>query len=552
MEKHSILRKIIVFSLFFVALVIIAPTIVFYSMGYRFNKESNEVIRSGSIVMKATPSSPEISLDGKKIDQASIDLINRSLNINGLEAKDYQVEVSAAGYYPWKKSVEVSSGIATEFWNIMLVPEKVAPKTINEDNIAKYAYSADKKKIAYFFSKDNAISLLIHENDLGEDFPVYSEALNQRYSPQPGELKWSSDGQWLLFSLKKNDTEEIWLTSAANNYAELIPVGTAWQNTLAGSINQTASKEKKKGSNSAINSYFWGDKNNLYFVTGNILYYQSAADLLNWWSNENNQNSNSSNVNSETTKKNSKNTNNLILPTDSQPVKIKENVYGLTACGSYLCSVNAPARNLEVSNNNGDLSQSVSFPDNYQLTDKYQIFAYADNRVAILDSNANLFVWDEDQNKKEEKTGLNFIFPGVSEVYFSNDGKKLLFSTKNEAYVYFVRDWDVQPRHTAGDLEVIYRDPQELKKVQWYLDYQNILVADNEGVKMVELDGRGGRNSADFVKGSNLSDVSYDTNTKKLWYLEDEGNGMKKLQEIAFPETTSLFSGIIPSGNNSQ
>jgi len=544
MEKHSLIRKIIVSSLFFVVLVIVAPVIVFYSMGYRFNKESNEVIRSGSIVMKTTPSSPDVVLDGGKVNQASIDLINRSLNINGLAPKDYQLEISTPGYYPWKKSVEVRSGIATEFWNVLLIPENITPKTVSEDSIEKYAFSADKRKIAYFLKKDNAITLIVHDDSQGEDFPVYREAVNQRYTPEPGELKWSPDGQWLLFSLKKNDTEEIQLTYAGDKFAEAIPLGAVWQNTLASNLNQAGDK---KSPSPAINSYYWDDSGSLYFVAGGVLYSQLANDLLNWW-NQNNQNGN--NNASEGAKKPPKNPSNLFLPAEAQPSKIKENIYGLTECGSYFCSVNVPARNLEVSDKDGNLQQSISFPDNYQLTDKYQVFAYADNRVAILDANGNLFLWDEDQNKQEGKTGIKFIFPGVSEVYFSNDGKKVLFSTKNEAYVYFVRDWDVQPKHTAGDLEVIYRDPGELKKVQWYLDYQNILVENEQGIKFIELDGRGGRNSADFLKGSNLSDMSYDTNAKKLWYLEDEGNGMKKLQEISFPPSTSLFSGIINGSSN--
>jgi len=549
MEKHSLIRKIIVFSLFFVVLVIVAPAIVFYSMGYRFNKENNEVVRSGSIVIKTTPSSPQIALDGQKINQASIDLINRSLNINGLEPKDYRLEIQASGYVPWKKSVEVHSGIATEFWNILLVPDNVSPRTVNEDNIAKYAFSADKKKIAYFLDKNNAITLLVHDQDQGEDFPVFSEAVNQRYTPEPGELKWSPDGQWLLFSINKNDTPEIHLTSAGDNYGEIIPLGDAWRDSLADSLNPGGGGKGKKAETASINNYFWDNRGGLYFVKGSVLYNQVPDSTLSWWKSQN-QNSNNNNANEATQKKNTKTSVNLVLPADSQPAKIKENIYGMTECGSYFCSVNTPARNLEVSDKDGNLQQSVSFPDNYQLTDKYQVFAYADNRVAILDSNGNLFLWDEDQNKEEGKTGLKFIFPGVNEVYFSNDGKKLLFSTKNETYVYFVRDWNVQPKHTAGDLEVIYRDSGELKAVQWYLDYQNILVANGEGIKMVELDGRGGRNSADFLKGNNLSDMGYDTNAKKMWYLEDEGNGMKKLQEISFPPSASLFSGIINGGGS--
>lgn len=550
-KEHSLIRKIIVFSIFFVALGIVAPTIVFYSLGYRLDKDNNSVIQSGSVVVKSTPSSPKVLINGQEVAQRSIDLINRSLNISGLDPKDYQLEIAAEGYHPWKKNVEVNSGIATEFWNVVLVPQKIDIKTIFSDSLSKYAFSPDKKKIAYFISKDDYLSLSIKNESQAEDALVYKEPLNQRFTPEPGELKWSPDSQWLLFSFRKDDKEEIYLTFAGTNYSEIMPVGGAWKNSLANSTeNQLVKNKNSNVQEKKINSYKWDSQSDIYFTLDGALYSQSASSVLDWFRNQQSQN-NVSNSNVNSAKKDQlKKPDQLVFSENDTPFKLKDNVSGFTFCGSSVCSVNVSEKKLEIYGQGGDLQDSISFPENYQMTENNELFAYSETQTAILDSNGNLFLWDKAQNKIESKEGMKFIFPGVKEVYFSDDGKKLLFSTKNEVYVYSVKDWDVQPKHSSGDLEVVYRDPDELKKVQWYLDYQNIFIENKDGVKMIELDGRGGRNSADFIRNPDITDLGYDTGDKKLWFIEKGDNGVNNLQEISFPETVGLFSGIIGGQRN--
>jgi len=563
MNEYSTIRKVIVFSVFFVALGIVAPSIIMYSLGYRFDKDNEVFVHSGSVVLKTTPASVQLSLDGQETSQKNIDFINRSLNVNGLAPKTYEVKISAPGFYPWKKQCEVHSGVATEFWNVLLVPEKIDEKTVFEGSLLKYAFSPDKKKIAYFLNRDDHVSLFVRDQDK-ETF-VYSEPLNQRFAPSPGELKWSQDGQWLLFSLRKNNQEEILITYADTNYTEVLPLGEAWKKSLRETVGDKQNVSNKKGQTAGSEKaiiYAWDSQNNIYFILDGALYSQPAASALDWWRNtagenkEGNKNDNAvpnpQNINSS--KKNSQQQQQEKLisfnETDS-PFKIKENVNGFTFCGDYLCSINVAERKLEVFDQRGDSQTSISFPESYQMTEKYRVFAYSEKQAALLDDKENLFLWDKAQDEKEGKEGLRFIFPGVQEVYFSNDGKKLLFTTKNEVYVYFTRDWEVQPKHTAGDLEIVYRDQGELQKVQWYLDYQNIFVVNKEGIKMVELDGRGGRNSADFLKDPNVSDVSYDTLEKKLWFVRKNEDGSDKLQEVVFPAAaTSIFSGLLNSQNS--
>jgi hypothetical protein len=71
-------------------------------------------------------------------------------------------------------------------------------------------------------------------------------------------------------------------------------------------------------------------------------------------------------------------------------------------------------------------------------------------------------------------------------------------------------------------------------------------VATKNEIKLVELDGREGRNLFSFYKtDKEISNFNYDSGEKKIWFLESDGLGGNKLKEIIFPETVGYFSNIM-------
>ncbi|MBM3256535.1 MAG: hypothetical protein FJZ04_03675 [Candidatus Moranbacteria bacterium] len=523
MKKISLARKIITVLIFLIALGVIAPVVVFYSLGYRFDLVKGIFVYSGSIVFKATPAEVNIKLNGTDIPQASVDLINRSLNINGLMPKKYTLEIGAPGYQTWKKETSVHSGIATEYWNIVLVPnEPVKRKAITEGSLYKYAYSPDEKKLAYFVRQDEFLSLFVKDSG-GEHF-VYKESLNQRFAPNGSELKWSPDSAKLIFSFRKDDQEDIYLLLAQGNFDEIYPVGESWKKEIAsdeapGSI--PSPSKNPSGGTIKISSYSWADKDNLHFLAGEKIYLQPVEGLVN---------------------------------PESQltPEVISEDVLGYTLCDNLVCVVDKTKKTLEFLSDVKVSEASVALPENFKLTDGYQVYAYGKKGVAILDNEGNLFLWDKEGGKKSGQDIFKYVFSEVKEAYFSDDGKKLLFNTKNEVYVYFIQEWEVQPKHAAGELEKIYSQEAEIRKVQWFTDYQNVFVANANEIKFVELDGRGGRNVSVFIleKEGEISNASYDAPEKKLRFMQVISGENKELAEISFPAAQGIFSGMISNNEN--
>ena len=543
-------RKIIIATIFVIVLGIGAPSLVLYSMGYRLDLKKGIFVYSGSIVLKTTPSSVNIFLDGKEVSQAVIDLINRSLNINGLVPKKYTLEVKLPGYQTWKKEVEVHSGIASEYWNIVLIPNELQEDILYNGNIVKYAFNPNKNKLAYFVRQGEFLSLFIRET--GQDIFVYKESVNQRFTPKGGELKWSPSGDKLIFSYQKDDKESVFLIGSQDNYETILPISQIWAENLANNNQNNHSDDKKTSkeiSKDIAASYFWMDSDNIIFTSETKLFLQPTSSIFDWWkekqqakSDQNNdKNSSSSTKNSNSNNENSQEE--FALDTENSFSEIKQGVAGYTLCDRMICAVNQNDKTFNVLNDAGNTEIAVAFPSDYQTTDTYKLFAYGKKTVAILDADGNLFLWDDVRNKEEGVEDLHFISPRVKEAYFSDDGKKLLFSTDKECYVYFVREWEVQPKHSLGDLERIFEQGDPIEKVQWYVDYQNVFVIDKKGIKFVELDGRGERNISTFITAGNISNVSYDAPNRKLWCIKGE-NERAQLIEVSFPVTRSIFSGM--------
>lgn len=569
--KLLISRKVLVFLIFIVVLGLIAPVIIFYSLGYRFDPKVGIFIYSGTVVLKPTPFDVNVYVDGKPLAKKQIDIINQSININGLKPGEYEIKVSRDGYRDWSKKTRVRSGIATEFWNVTLVPNSPVSQEVLEKSIIKSAFSPDKSKLAYFARESEFLAFYLRDES-GDHF-VAKETINERFPVEVGEIKWSGNNNWLIFSFKNGKDEQVLLGQAKSpeipliNLAELLPQSpteTEKPESIVPPVAKNISTEIKKDDKKPAHLplfYTWDDGGDLYVLSeGKILSFRlkdvaslastKLADNTNGNLN-NNENTNSNENKNATQKKVANNNSNFNNKSEevSAPVAstlVAEKSDGFTFCGSYICSVSAGDKKIRVLSLTGNPVKEIDFSAEMRSDTKYQIFAYGEKLLAILDGEKRLFLWDETRFKEEGIGPITKIGENVTDIYFSDDGKKLLFKTDNEAIVYFVRDWEVQPKHLAGEKETVYSAQGKIEKIQWLYDYQNILIANKNEIWLAELDGREGRNVSLFVKSEKeIFDLNYDSGEKKIWFTEGENKENKKLKEIVFPETSGIFSNII-------
>ena len=151
MELMTKKTRTAIFILFVFLFILGAPSVVFYSQGYRvdFNPPAGgkKLVQTGGLYFKVAPDHVDVYINGKLKKGTSI--ITNAAYIENLLPKNYDIEIKKVGYHPWKKTLEVKEREVTEAKNIILFPEnpqfvivdKAPPKIMNS------ATSTDKKKI---------------------------------------------------------------------------------------------------------------------------------------------------------------------------------------------------------------------------------------------------------------------------------------------------------------------------------------------------------------------------------------------------------------------
>ncbi len=98
----------------FVAFLILAPLIVFYTSGTLFDFGAKEYVATGILSLQTEPSDAKIFLNDKLETSTPA-------SIRFLDSKEYTVRIEKEGYFSWTKRLEVKSGKVT--WSTEDIPK---------------------------------------------------------------------------------------------------------------------------------------------------------------------------------------------------------------------------------------------------------------------------------------------------------------------------------------------------------------------------------------------------------------------------------------------
>ncbi|KUK50007.1 MAG: transmembrane(s)proteins 21..43 [Parcubacteria bacterium 33_209] len=156
-------------TIFFFAMVviflIIGPSIIMYSQGYRFDIKKFQFVETGAIYIKVFPEEANLYIDDEYINKTSF--FTRDILVQNLLPENYNIRVEKEGYHFWEKNLEIESKKVTEAKYIILFNEN-----INFDNIAN--------NISSFYPNDNQIIFL---NNLNELFLYRPSGINKILNP---------------------------------------------------------------------------------------------------------------------------------------------------------------------------------------------------------------------------------------------------------------------------------------------------------------------------------------------------------------------------------
>lgn len=498
-------RTIFFWSLVFLFLMT-APLVVLKARGYKFDLSRGVFVYSGSINIKSNPQNINVSLNGEPKESTKLDRINNSFNVSGLLPGEYSIEISAPGFQTWQKKTNVHSGLASEFWNVLLVRDSYEETTYENSASQKFFTSPNNDFIALYGEKDSTLSVEIlntNSNALDNSFSI----AQQKMIPEEIEenVEWSP--------VRNNRISIPAYKEAVETKAASLSKALSSQKDIAQPRLNYFIADLSQGNSFSLNDFLdisdirnlrWDPQNEnfVFFLSGDKLMRANISDK------------------------------NLLST-------IAEDVSAFDLSQNYVFYVqlsNNIVYKKALSGGNDKTQITNNFPEG--ISGKIRkIIIYDNDRMAFLDEKNNLFIF----NQGEHDTYFKKIGERIIGMYFSNDGKKLLFWTNNEISVYFARDWNVQPTRTENEIKNITRYIESVRNVQWFSDYEHIIFNVGNYTKIIELDSRDQRNCMDLVRTDSLfPHIVYNSSLEKLFFT-DEKNGQWKLYSIGFPEPTTIL-----------
>ncbi len=199
------IRQRLILAGLVLAFIIIVPSIVYYSDGYRLVLDSGNkirVVKTGGISIKTYPAGASVFIDSKLAKKTNL-LIDQAL-ITDLLPKSYKVLVTRDGYLPWEKTLTVREQEVTSAKSILFVKNKIEfsqaldllpNKPTTTLPVKEYLFSPNNSDIAVITKSDTAITLGIINLERGMQKEILSASPR---ATQIENIRWSNDSQRIM------------------------------------------------------------------------------------------------------------------------------------------------------------------------------------------------------------------------------------------------------------------------------------------------------------------------------------------------------------------
>jgi len=484
-------------SIFFWSLVllffIVTPTVILQARGYRFDFHRGIFVHSGTITLKANPQNPEIFIDNS-LEKSNLNRMNNTLNVGGLIPGNYGVKLAQDGFQTWEKKTDVHSGLANEFWNVLLVRNNYEQKNYNAASIDKFFISPKNKFIAYTVPADSATGvniLNINNSQITNNFSFSNASFSQVERKE--NIEWSPEEDYLSIPLKITSVSKTTKKSESRFFYFIADIAN--KTTL--NLNELLKKDD-------IRNVRWDpqQKDFLFFLSENSLFRANIMDA-----------------------------GNLVL--------IAQDVssYDLSRTGIYYAQQsNELVFKTSLDGQAEKMQLTDSFPGDIKNPNE-KLIVYDEKRIVFLSSDKSLYIY----NNGDQKLYFRKLADSIEGMQFSDDGKKLLYWTNNELSVYFLTNWDVQPTRSEDEVNTVTRFMSKIENVQWFKDYEHIIFNVGPQIKIVELDPRDHYVFMDIVKTASDGFIATYDNSLELLFFVDKKGEQTDLYSIIFPEKTTLF-----------
>ena len=190
--------RTILFIICLALFLIVAPSVIFYSQGYRIDFKAKKISQTGALFLKVWPKDVEIYLNGNL--KKKTDFFFGSALIENLLPQKYQVRVEKEGYFAWEKDLEIKEKEVVDFKNIVLIPKnpnfKILVKGVNN-----FYFSPDGKKIILKEIENERWALKLYDLERNIKSHLINEGDISKKGAELFDLKFSADSKKVLLEV---------------------------------------------------------------------------------------------------------------------------------------------------------------------------------------------------------------------------------------------------------------------------------------------------------------------------------------------------------------
>ena len=148
---------------------LIAPIIIMYSQGYRFDVKKMKFLETGGIYVKTMPGDATITIDDELPNKNSG--FSRSLLIQNLLPESHVVKIEKDSYYSWTKKLNVEEKKVAEAKYVILFPNYIPFISIDNDVKSFYPYPDNNRILLLTISNE----LLSYDSEKKEKTRILSK-----------------------------------------------------------------------------------------------------------------------------------------------------------------------------------------------------------------------------------------------------------------------------------------------------------------------------------------------------------------------------------------
>lgn len=439
---------------------VIAPVLILGASGYRYDFQDQVLVPTGTLVLKSHPEGAQILINRQ--EEAG----RTPAEIQGLLPSRYTLEVKREAFHPWRKEVEIQANRITVEDQILLIPKRIAVSSLSEKEVRTFAVSPDGRKLIYVRRQnaDDADTLWFFDLDRGEERLLFPFGREKPLSPGDSidRLLWPMDGRGVAFSVSTPTSKRYFILPLGEGEGR--EKGFEWVPPGGGEV------DRWKWTRSGFG---------LFFMQGESLY---RAD---------DEKRSIERVIPDRVQGYALLEKILYFVTVSPPVLFRQDLMTgerieLAALPIEPVEGNAPELPLEPSP--GPSPKPSPEPSPEPSVDR--LFLSGRGKIAFIDRDRVLWLIED------APSAISLpVAAAVQTALFNQDGKRLLYQTKQGLFVYHLEEGKTLGGREAGSFETVVRRKEAIIGPTWYGDQFHLLFGAGDTVYITEIGGQDSPNT---------------------------------------------------------